>query len=65
MANLLRTSLAGQIFPSFSLNMANIRLIRAPNPARPHVRSLRPPWMAEVLVLREQKPVGHHSRIAS
>ena len=40
----------GRIFRSNSLNMANIRLIRAKNPARPHVRSQRPPFSDSLLV---------------
>jgi hypothetical protein len=41
---------AGRISRSNSLNMANIRLIRAKNPARPHVRSQRPPFSDSLLV---------------
>ena len=40
---------AGRISRSNSLNMANIRLIRARNPSRPHVRSLRSPFSDSLL----------------
>ena len=40
---------ADRISRSNSLNMANIRLIRAKNPARPHVRSQRPPFSDSLL----------------
>ena len=40
---------AGQILRKNSLNMANIRLIFAQNLARPHVRSLRPPFSDRLL----------------
>jgi len=44
---------AGRISCSNSLNMANIRLIRARNPSRPHVRSLRSPFSDRLLVLHQ------------
>jgi hypothetical protein len=40
---------AGRISCSNSLNMLNIRLIRAQNPSRPQARSLRPPFSDSLL----------------
>jgi len=52
---------AGRISRSNSLNMANIRLIRARNPSRPHVRSLRSPFSDSLLVLPfTHKPQQHN-----
>jgi len=61
---------AGQILRSNSLNMANIRLIRPKNLARPHVRSLRPPFSdsllgtqieaeGDIIVLQPQFPIRY------
>ena len=50
---------AGQISRSNSLNMANIRLIRAKNLTRPHVRSQRPPFSDSLL---EPVELGNNER---
>jgi len=52
-------------FAQLSLNIFNYATFGVQNLAQPALPSLRPPRMAEVPVLQEQKPVERRSRTGS